>query len=130
MDTTSWYRLLIKPSWAPQEWVFGTVWSILYPIIIAVNVYVVILLTKGKINVAVAIPFWLNLFFNVIFTPLQFGLRHNVLAMVDIYLILATIVWAIVVIFPISKIAALAFVPYLIWVAIATALQTYIAFRN
>lgn len=130
MDTTSWYRLLNKPSWAPQEWVFGTVWSILYPIIIAVNVYVVILLTKGKINVAVAIPFWLNLFFNVIFTPLQFGLRHNVLAMVDIYLILATIVWAIVVIFPISKIAALAFVPYLIWVAIATALQTYIAFRN
>jgi tryptophan-rich sensory protein len=130
MDTTSWYRSLNKPSWAPQEWVFGTVWSILYPIIIAVNVYVVILLTKGKINVAVAIPFWLNLFFNVIFTPLQFGLRHNVLAMLDIYLILATIVWAMVVIFPISKIAALAFVPYLIWVAIATALQTYIAFRN
>jgi tryptophan-rich sensory protein len=130
MDTTSWYRSLNKPSWAPQEWVFGTVWSILYPIIFAVNVYIVILLTKGKINISVAIPFWLNLFFNVIFTPLQFGLRNNVLAMVDIYLILATIIWAIVVIFPISKIAAIAFVPYLIWVTIATALQTYIAFRN
>ena len=130
MDTTSWYRSLNKPNWAPQEWVFGTVWSILYPIIIAVNVYVIILLLKGRIGINIAVPFWLNIFFNVIFTPLQFGLRNNILAMLDIYLILATIIWAIVVIFPVSKLTAAAFVPYLIWVAIATVLQTYIAFHN
>ena len=130
MDTTSWYRSLNKPSWAPQEWVFGTVWSILYPIIIVVNVYVIILLLKGRIGINIAVPFWLNIFFNVIFTPLQFGLRNNILAMLDIYLILATIIWAIVVIFPVSKLTAAAFVPYLIWVAIATVLQTYIAFHN
>lgn len=130
MDTTSWYRSLNKPSWAPQEWVFGTVWSILYPIIFAVNIYIVLMFIKGNIGLYIAIPFWLNLFFNLIFTPIQFGLRNNLLAMVDIYLILFTIIWALVVIWPVSKIAFFAFVPYLVWVAIATALQTYIAFNN
>ncbi len=130
METTTWYRSLNKPSWAPQEWVFGTVWSILYPIIFAVNIYVLIMFTKGKIGILVAIPFWLNLFFNFIFTPLQFGLRNNLLAMIDIYLVLATICWAIIAIWPFSKIVAIAFLPYLIWVAIATVLQTYITFNN
>ncbi|MBP7821228.1 tryptophan-rich sensory protein [Candidatus Saccharibacteria bacterium] len=130
METTNWYRSLNKPSWAPQEWVFGTVWSIIYPIIFAVNIYVLIMFTKGKIGLLIALPFWLNLFFNFIFTPLQFGLRNNLLAMIDIYLMLATIFWAIIVIWPFSKIVALAFVPYLIWVTIATVLQTYITFNN
>lgn len=130
MDTSNWYRSLNKPSWAPQEWVFGTVWSILYPIIFAVNIYVLILYFKGNIGLKVAIPFWLNMIFNLIFTPIQFGLRNNLLAMVDIYLILVTIIWAVIVIWPISKLAAFAFVPYLVWVAIATVLQTHIAINN
>jgi translocator protein len=130
MDTRSWYKSLNKPSWAPKEEVFGAVWSILYPIIFAVNIYVLILYLNKKVGLSVALPFWLNLFFNFIFTPLQFGLKNNFLAMVDIYLILATIVWAIIVIWPVSKITAVAFIPYLVWVCIATALQTYIAFRN
>ena len=130
MNTSNWYSSLNKPSWAPQEWVFGTVWSILYPIIIAVNVYIFVMYIRGKIGLHIALPFWLNLFFNVIFTPLQFGLRNNTLAAIDIYLLLATIAWAIIAIWPVSKITAIAFIPYLIWVAIATALQTYIALHN
>ncbi len=130
MDTSNWYKELNKPSWAPQEWVFGTVWSILYPIILAVNVYVLILLANGKIGLLVAIPFWLNLFFNLLFVPLQFGLRNNWLASIDIYLVLGTIIWAMIAIWPTSKLVAIAFVPYLVWVAIATALQSYIALNN
>lgn len=130
MDTTNWYESLNKPTWAPPPWVFGTVWSVLYPIIIAVNIYVVTLYLNGRIGLFIAIPFWLNLFFNVIFTPLQFGLRNNVLATIDIYLVLATIIWAMIVIWPVSKISAVAFIPYLIWVIVATALQTYIAIHN
>lgn len=130
MNTSDWYKSLNKPFWAPQDWVFGTVWSILYPIIIAVNIYIVIMLFKDKISILVALPFWLNIFFNIIFTPIQFGLRNNFLAMLDIYLILLTIIWAMIAIWPYSKIIFLAFMPYLIWVTIATALQTYIALNN
>ena len=129
-NARDWYSNLDKPNWAPQESVFGTVWSILYPIIFAVNIYVFYLYASGKISWLVALPFWLNLVFNLIFSPIQFGLSNNALAMLDIYLVLATIVWAMVAIWSTSKIASLAFAPYLIWVCIATVLQTYITFRN
>lgn len=129
-STSSWYQQLDKPSWAPAENVFGIVWSVLYPIIIAVNIYVIVLLTKGKISWVVALPFWLNLVFNILFTPIQFGLRNNALALADIVLVLGTIVWCIIAIWPHSHWASLAFVPYLVWVAIATALQTYITTHN
>lgn len=130
MDTTNWYEQLNKPSWAPQPQVFGIVWGILYPIIIAVNIYVIYLLTQNKITWLVALPFWLNAFFNVIFTPIQFGLRNNTLALVDIALVLITIIWAMIAIWPYAKWAAAAFVPYLIWVAIATTLQFSITLKN
>ncbi len=125
-----WYQNLNKPAWAPQEWVFGTVWSILYPIIIVVNIYVVYLFVHNKISVIVALPFWLNVVFNLAFTPIQFGLKNNALALVDITLVLITIAWAMVAIWPHAKIAAIAFVPYLLWVGIATALQLSITLKN
>lgn len=126
----SWYKDLNKPSWAPAEWVFGTVWSILYPIIIAINVYIIVLLVQHKITWLIALPFWLNLFFNIIFTPIQFGMRNNALAFVDILLVLITIAWAMVAIWPHAKVATIAFVPYLLWVAIATVLQLSITLKN
>ena len=125
-----WYQNLNKPSWAPQESVFGTVWSILYPIIFVVNGYVIYLYAQGKIGLLVALPFWLNLLFNIIFTPIQFGLKNNFLAFIDIALVLITIIWAMIAIWPHAKIVTIAFLPYLIWVSIATALQLSITLKN
>lgn len=129
-DTSNWYQALNKPSWAPHPSLFGQVWGVLYPIIFAVNGYILVLLSQGKITWMVALPFWLNLFFNAIFTPIQFGLRNNLLAVIDIVLVLATIVWAMVAIWPYAKIVTLAFIPYLIWVTIASVLQVSIFWLN
>lgn len=124
------YQNLRKPNWTPPDSTFGIVWSMLYPIIIAVNIYVIYLLVQGKINVLVALPFWLNLLFNILFTPIQFGLKNNFLAFVDITLVLITIIWAMVSIWPHAKFVTFAFVPYLIWVSIATVLQLSITLKN
>jgi tryptophan-rich sensory protein len=129
-DTSKWYQDLNKPGWAPPESLFGQVWSVLYVIIFVVNGYVLTLLGQGKIGWMVALPFWLNLFFNAIFTPIQFGLRNNLLAVVDILLVLGTIIWAMIVIWPHAKWVAVAFVPYLVWVSIATVLQISIFWFN
>lgn len=48
----------------------------------------------------VALPFALNLVFNFAFTPIQFGLQNNLLAAIDILLVLGTLVWAMIVIYP------------------------------
>lgn len=130
MDTRQWYESLKKPTWAPQPEVFGRVWSVIYPIIFGVNIYVVYLLSKGKITWVVALPFWLNLVFNFAYTPVQFGLRNQLLSTIVILLVLITIIWSMVAIYPHSKWVTLAYAPYLIWVGIATVLQINLWWLN
>jgi tryptophan-rich sensory protein len=130
MDFQTYYAKLIKPSWAPSPDVIGLIWSILYPIIIGVNAIVIYMLTKGKITWLVALPFWLNLAFNLAFTPVQFGLRNQLLAAIVVVLIWLTIIWAMVAIWPHNKWLAIAYIPYLTWVTIAGVLQLSITAAN
>lgn len=126
MNTQQWYETLTKPSWAPDQSVFGQVWSVLYVIIFAVNIYVLVRVFQGDLDWKIGLPFWINLALNFAFTPVQFGLRNNFLAMIIIYGILMTIAWSMIAIWPHAKFVSISFVPYLLWVAIATALQTSI----
>lgn len=130
MSTADWYQNLVKPSWAPPASVFGPVWTFLYTLIIISYGYVFYQFSKGKISFAVLLPFILNIAFNLIFTPIQFGLQNNYLALVDILLVLITLIWAIFVIFPVYRWVALINIPYLIWVIIATTLQITITYLN
>ncbi len=124
------YQQLVKPSWAPPAWVFGPAWTILYTIIfITYGIILYLVLTK-KIPAYVIVPFVLNLIFNFAFTPIQFGLRNNFLASVDVFLVLITIVATIILIFPYNKLIAFLQLPYLIWVSFATVLQITITYLN
>ncbi len=130
MDTFNWYQELIKPSWAPPAWIFGPVWTALY-IIIAVSFgYAVYLFWKGRVSFLVLLPFILNLIFNFAFSPIQFRLQSNLLAAIDILLVLGTLIWAMVAIWPHARWIALANIPYLLWVIFATGLQFTITYLN
>lgn len=129
-QTVVWYNSLVQPSFAPPAWVFGPVWTVLYIIIAVSFAYVGYLWLSKQISWAVVMPFVLNLIFNLAFSPIQFGLRNNVLATVDIFLVLGTLVWALVVIWPRAKWVVLVNVPYLAWVAFATILQISITVLN
>lgn len=130
MQTTNWYLTLIKPQWAPPSWLFGPVWSVLY-ILIAISFgYVAFQYFKGNIPFVVLLPFILNLVFNFAFTPLQFGLKNNLLASLDILLILGTLVWALYAIYAYVPWVAYINIPYLMWVAFATVLQLTITYLN
>lgn len=130
MDTQKWYKKLKKPSWAPPTWVFGPVWTFLY-ILIAISFGKVFLMVlNGEVTPAILLPFVLNLFVNFIFTPIQFGLKNNFLAAVDVVLVWVTIVWIIFTIYPILPWVAYLQAPYLIWVSIATILQLTVTYLN
>jgi translocator protein len=130
MNESLWYQELIRPTWAPPSWLFGPVWSVLY-IIIAISFgYVFYKVYQGAIPAAVALPFALNLFFNAIFTPIQFGLKNNELAALDILLVLVTLVWALYAIYPYAKWVTFVNIPYLAWVCFATVLQLTITYLN
>ena len=133
MDTTSWYSRLIKPSWAPPDWLFGPVWSVLY-LIIAVSFGTVFYQAfTGRIAWFVALPFALNLVFNFAFTPIQFGLKNNLLAAIDIVLVVGTLIWALSAIWhaaPGLRWVVYANIPYLLWGTFATVLQLTITKLN
>ncbi|MDD4785494.1 MAG: tryptophan-rich sensory protein, partial [Candidatus Shapirobacteria bacterium] len=115
--TYNWYQSLIKPSWAPPSWLFGPAWTFLYTLIAISFGYVFYLFSKGKITFLVLLPFILNLIFNFAFTPLQFGLKNNLLAMIDIILVLITLIWFMISIFPHVKWVVYLNIPYLLWVS-------------
>ncbi len=130
METYNWYSMLVKPAWAPPSWVFGPVWTMLY-FVIAISFGTVFYRAfTGKIPRMVALPFALNLVFNFVFTPLQFGLQSNILAAIDILLVLGTLIWAMVAVFPHIGWVAFAQIPYLLWVSFATILQLTITVLN
>lgn len=129
-ETTKWYSTLTKPSWAPPSSVFGPVWTFLYILIVISFGQVFLALFQKKVPFIVALPFILNIIFNLIFTPIQFGLRNNYLASLDIVLVLGTLIWAIIAIYPHIKWVAYMQAPYLIWVCIATVLQFTVTYLN
>ncbi len=78
----------------------------------------------------VVLPFLLNLLFNFIFSPIQFGLQNNYLAALDILLVLITLVWALVAIYPYASWVSFVNLPYLAWVCFATVLQLTVTYIN
>lgn len=129
-ESYTWYQTLLKPTWSPPSWIFGPVWTVLYTIILISFSYVGYLFIQKKISFTIALPFILNLLFNFIFTWIQFGLKNNILASIDILLVLSTLVWGLVVIYPYAKWVTYANIPYLLWVSFATILQLTITVLN
>ena len=133
MNTYNWYSQLVKPTWSPPSWLFGPVWTVLYAIIAISFGTVFYKAITHKLAWVVALPFALNLVFNLAFTPLQFGLKNNLLAAIDILLVVGTLVWALVAIWqaaPELRWVVYVNIPYLIWGTFATVLQLTITYLN
>jgi translocator protein len=130
MDAFNWYSQLKKPAWSPPSWLFGPVWTVLYAIIAVSFGFVFFKAFSGKIPKMTALPFALNLAFNFAFTPLQFGLKNNLLASIDIILVLATLAWAMITVYPYARWVVYANIPYLYWVLFASILQFTITYLN
>lgn len=121
-----WYRTLDKPSWTPPDWLFGPAWSVLY-LMMAIAGWLV----WQAEGFGPALAVWgLNLAFNAAWSWLMFGRRQIALALVDAIAMLVTIVAFMLLAAPVSSTASWLFLPYLAWVAFATALNTSLLRRN
>ena len=125
-----WYSQLDKPFFAPPAWLFGPVWTVLYVVIAVSFGWVLVQYLRRHMAFALLLPFILNIVFNAAYTPIQFGLRNNLLASVDIVLVLATLLWAMAAVWRRARWVAWVNVPYLLWVMFATVLQLNITWLN
>lgn len=121
LDT--WYASLNKPSFTPPNWIFGPVWILLY---IMMGIAAGIVWSKGFYHKWVKTAlyhFGFQLLLNAAWSIIFFGLQNPLIALLDIIalfiLLLFTIKWFTVV----NSTAAYLLIPYVIWVAFATALN-------
>jgi tryptophan-rich sensory protein len=129
-NATYYSQHLRRPAWAPPAWLFAPVWSALY-LLIAISFGAVFVKGfQGQLSFAIVVPFLLNLVFNMLYTPIQFGLKNNYLAALDIALVLGTLFWMLIAIYPFLPWVAYANIPYMLWVLFATVLQFTITWIN
>lgn len=130
MNNYTQYQTLIRPDWAPEASLFGPVWSILYILIIVSFGYVFYKYYRREVNFNFILPFVLNIIFNLLFTPIQFGLKNNLLASIDIILVLSTLVWLLITSYKKYRWVFVINLPYFLWVSFATILQITVTYLN
>lgn len=125
----SWYRRLRKPRWNPPDQLFGPVWGLLYTLMAIASW----LVWRQGGFAAQSVPlklYGLQLGLNLLWTMLFFGLRRPDWAVWEILVLWLAIAVTALSFGPVSLTAALLLVPYLLWVAFATALNLAIVRLN
>ena len=122
----TWYSGLAKPSITPPSWVFGVVWTLLF-VLMAVSLFLV---WKPKTGRVVYIAFSLQLFLNVLWSAIFFGLRSPLLALVEIFILWASILWCVILFYKVDKNSAYLLIPYLLWVSFAIVLNALFVAMN
>lgn len=129
-SVNTWYMTLNKPFFNPPSWIFGPVWTTLY---FLMGVAVFLVWKKGLKNKKIKralLYFFIQLFFNFLWSLLFFGLHSPILGLIDIVALLITIIFTIRAFYTISKPASYILLPYFLWVSFATILNISILILN
>lgn len=124
--TTEWYINLDKAPWTPPGWVFGAAWTI---IMICFSVYLgnlfsILNTTKSKLLFAVQV------FLNVIWNYVFFNQHLITLGLIVITLLTIVIFYYFFNYRNLLKHKSYLLLPYMVWLLIATSLNTYILINN
>ncbi len=114
-----WYKRLEKPGWTPPDWVFPVAWSLLYLCIAAAAARAAPLAGSGY---AMAF-FALQIALNTLWTPVFFGLHRMGAGLIVLIALWLSVAATLVAFWQLDWLAGALFVPYLIWVTIAGALN-------
>lgn len=125
----TWYAALSKPSFNPPNWIFGPVWSILYGLM-AIAGWLVWRTSSSNRRTDALMLFGLQLVLNFLWTPVFFHFHAIRIALVIIMLLWLAILFTTVRFWRLSHLAAWLMVPYLVWVAFASALNFEICRLN
>ncbi len=121
MFNSTWYLNLTKPLFSPPNWIFAPVWSFLYVSIfssLAVYIY-----SFGENKNIGYLFFIMQMILNMIWSPIFFGLKSILGALIVVILLDIFVILTIWKFFEVSKIAGIMLIPYLLWIMFATYLN-------
>lgn len=114
-----WYKNLKKPSWTPPNWLFPVAWSVLYLCMSAAGARVATMPDAG-----LALALWaLQIAFNTLWTPVFFGLHRLRAGMIVLTLLWLSVAACMVALWQLDTLSGILFLPYLVWVSVAAALN-------
>ena len=116
-----WYVQLNKSSLNPQGYVFGIVWPILY-VLMSISAYRTF---PKTINL-----FYLQLFFNAIWSWLFFAFKLPFISLLCIWLLIVLNFILIKDMFKYDRLSSYLYSPYIIWLMFASYLNLYIVLYN
>ncbi|PTT24734.1 TspO/MBR family protein [Pseudomonas sp. HMWF021] len=121
-----WYAQLDKPSFTPPNWAFPVAWTIIY-LLLAWAGYRLTLLPGSQDVLAL----WAaQIALNTLWTPVFFGARRVFAAMLILALLLLVVAVMVVATLRLDLVTGLILLPYLLWLAIACALNFSILRNN
>jgi tryptophan-rich sensory protein len=129
ISVETWYQTLNKPSFNPPDWVFGPVWTTLY-ILMGISVWLVWKREPSTDRTIGIRIFWVQLFFNILWTYIFFGIQKVGLSFLEIIFLIFLIFSNVIYFLKIDKIAGYLLIPYLIWVLYASVLTYNIWILN
>ncbi|HUW43458.1 MAG TPA: TspO/MBR family protein [Bacillota bacterium] len=125
--SSAWYES-IKPSITPPNWIFPIVWNILF-FLIGISLYLSWKNSDKKQKSLIAWVFGANLFLNVIWSVIYFGLQNPSIAFFELVLLWISILAMILVTCRINKPSSYLLIPYFLWVSFAGVLNYLSAFQ-
>jgi len=127
-NVRDWFPLLLKPSWNPPSWLFAPVWTTLY-VLMGVAIWRA-WRAGGPAAPHLVRLYFTQLFFNALWSVLFFGLKQPAWALADIFVLWGLLVWLQVGLWRSDRAAGALWVPYVLWVSFATALNAAIVRLN
>ena len=123
----SWYKTLEKPFFNPPNWIFAPVWTLLY-VLMAIAFYLIWI--SGKKIKKPAILYVIQLFLNLFWSILFFGLKIPSVALLEIIILWIFIVLTAQSFYKINRLASYLLIPYLAWVSFAALLNYFLVLLN
>lgn len=123
----TWYPLLNKPAWNPPGWIFGPVWTTLY---VLMGIAIWRAWRSGPAARPLVRRYFVQLAVNALWSVLFFGLRQPAWALADIVVLAGLLAWLQRGLWRIDRLAGGLWLPYLLWVTFASALNLAIVRLN
>lgn len=116
-----WFDALAKPAIMPPGWVFGVAWTIIY-VLLAEALAMILVEPPSKFRRTALILFFVQLAFNLAWSPIFFAAHDIDLAALSILAMLALAGATAGQFWFFRRLAALLLVPYLAWLCFASVL--------
>jgi len=129
-DSGGWYRQLRKPAWNPPTWLFGPAWAVILSLAGWAGFEAWTQSPAGVTHLRLAVMFGATGLLHLMWSPLFFKLRRPDLSLLEIPFLWLSMLAVIIGVVRISTLSAVLFLPYLAWVAFATALNLAIVRLN